>query len=214
MAVSAEKIGSDKYQKIIQAATKVFAEKGFYNSKVSDVAKEAQVADGTIYLYFKNKDDLLISIFEESIDTFTMEVQKSLAQAKGPIEKLRRFIALHLQLVRQNQDTAQVLQIELRQSSKFMKEYAATKFRDYLGIISRILEEGQEQGVFRKEFNPAIVSRALFGAIDEMALEWVLMKKKKYTMEDVAEQLARMVIGGLTRTISNETLKFLDVKKN
>ncbi len=199
MALSAEKIGSDKYQKIIQAATKVFAERGFYNSKVADVAKEAQVADGTIYLYFKNKDDLLISIFEESIDTFTAEVERSLAQAKDPIEKLRRFITLHLELVRQNQDTAQVLQIELRQSSKFMKEYAASKFRDYLGIISRILIEGQEQGVFKKEFNATIVKRALFGAIDEMALEWVLMRKKKYTMEEVAQQLCQLVIEGIKR---------------
>ena len=139
MAVSAEKIGSEKYQKIILAATKVFAQKGFYNSKVADVAKEANVADGTIYLYFKNKDDLLISIFEESIDTFTLEVQKQIAGVTDPIEKLKRFITLHLELVRSNQDTAQVLQIELRQSTKFIKEYAGTKFKDYLNIVSDIL---------------------------------------------------------------------------
>jgi TetR/AcrR family transcriptional regulator, fatty acid metabolism regulator protein len=197
MALSAEKIGSEKYQKIILAATKVFADKGFYNAKVADVAKEAQVADGTIYLYFKNKDDLLISIFEDSMDTFTAAVQNRMEMAKDPVEKLRQFITLHLDLVRQNQDTAQVLQIELRQSSKFMKEYAATKFRDYLEIVSRILEEGQTQGVFKKSINPFIVKRAIFGAIDEMALEWVLMKKKKYSMEEVADQLCTMFIDGL-----------------
>src|SRR5689334_19712072 len=134
MALSAERLASGKYEKIIQAATKVFAKKGFYNSTVSDVAKEAQVADGTIYLYFKNKDDLLISIFEESMDNFTTNVLRGMETAQGPIEKLRRFIQLHLDLVRQNQDVAQVLQIELRQSSKFMKEYGATKFRDYLNL--------------------------------------------------------------------------------
>jgi len=197
MAISAQKTGTEKYQKIIQAATKVFAQKGFYNSKVADVAKEAKVADGTIYLYFKNKDDLLISIFENSMDTFTGEVQKIVEGVSDPVEKLRRFIKLHLELVRQNQDTAQVLQIELRQSSKFMKEYAATKFRDYLNRISMILEEGQEKGVFRKDINPFIVKRAIFGAVDEMALDWVLMKKKKYSMEEVDDQLCSMFIEGL-----------------
>jgi len=197
MAVSAEKIGSEKYQKIIQAATKVFAQKGFYNSKVADVAKEANVADGTIYLYFKNKDDLLISIFEESIDTFTLEVQKQIAGVTDPVEKLARFITLHLDLVRSNQDTAQVLQIELRQSTKFIKEYAGTKFKDYLNIVSDILEEGQAKGVFRKDLNSAIVKRVIFGAVDEMALEWVLMKKKKYSMEEAAAQICAMFIEGL-----------------
>lgn len=197
MAINAEKIGSEKYQKIIQAATKVFAEKGFYNSKVSDVAKEAQVADGTIYLYFKNKDDLLISIFEDSMDHFTSSVQGEMAEAQGPIDRLKRFIRLHLELVREHQDTAQVLQIELRQSSKFMKEYAASKFKDYLDIISKILEDGQGLGQFRKNINPQIVKRAIFGAIDEMALEWVLMKKKKYSVDEVAQQLCTMFIDGL-----------------
>ena len=189
--------GGWRWPKIIQAATKVFAQKGFYNSKVADVAKEAAVADGTIYLYFKNKDDLLISIFENSMDAFTSEVQKVVEGLSDPIEKLRLFIRLHLELVRLNQDTAQVLQIELRQSSKFMKEYAATKFRDYLNWIALILEEGQAKGVFKKNINPTIIKRAIFGAVDEMALDWVLMKKKKYTMEEVAEQLCFMFIEGL-----------------
>ena len=197
MPVNTQKTGTEKYQKIIQAATKVFAQKGFYNSKVSDVAKEAKVADGTIYLYFKNKDDLLISIFENSMDTFTGEIQKIVEGVSDPFEKLRLFIKLHLELVRENQDTAQVLQIELRQSSKFMKEYAATKFRDYLSRISMILEEGQEKGVFKKSINAVIIKRAIFGAVDEMALDWVLMKKKKYTMEEVADQLCSMFIEGL-----------------
>lgn len=196
----AEKTTSDKYQKIIQAATHVFASKGFYNSKVSDIAREADVADGTIYLYFKNKDDLLISIFETSIDTFIQSVQKTLEAIRNPVEKLHQFIHLHLELVQNNQDVAQVLQIELRQSTKFMKEYAATRFREYLDEISAIIEQGQKEGVFRSAINPMIVKRAIFGAIDEMALEWVLMKKKKYSMEEVADQLCLMLTDGLKTT--------------
>lgn len=197
MTSQAQKIGSDKYQKIIQAATRVFAQKGFYNAKVADVAREANVADGTIYLYFKNKDDLLISIFENSMDTFISEVQRRIESLQDPAEKLKQFIRLHLDIVRQNQDIAQVLQIELRQSSKFMKEYAATKFRDYLNIISQILEEGQTAGIFKKNIAPLILKRAIFGAVDEMALEWVLMKRKKYSTEEVAEQVCAMFLEGI-----------------
>ncbi len=199
MKNTAEKLQSDKYQKIIQAATHVFALKGFYNSKVSDIAEEADVADGTIYLYFKNKDDILISIFEHSMDTFIGTVENTLSTLQDPIEKLHQFIFLHLELVQNNQDVAQVLQIELRQSSKFMKEYAASKFLDYLNIVANLLEEGQAKGIFRKEINPAIVKRAIFGAVDEMALEWVLMKKKKYTMEEVANQICIMLTEGLKK---------------
>ena len=197
MRNTAEKIQSDKYERIIQAATRVFASKGFYNAKVADVAREADVADGTIYLYFKNKDDLLISIFEHSMDTFIQSVQKTLEEVSDPVEKLHRFIRLHLELVQNNQDIAQVLQIELRQSSKFMKEYAATKFRDYLDVISKILEEGQSKGVFNAAINPGIVKRSIFGAVDEMALDWVLMKKKKYTIQEVADQLCILFTNGL-----------------
>jgi len=197
MKSSAEKIQTDKYQKIIQAATKVFASQGFYNSKVADIAREADVADGTIYLYFKNKDDILISIFENSMDTFIGALKKTLGGLKDPVEKLHCFIRLHLELVENNQDVAQVLQIELRQSSKFMKEYAATKFRDYMEIIAGVLEEGQRAGIFKKEVSPSIVKRAIFGAVDEMALEWVLMKKKKYTIREVADQLCLMLTEGL-----------------
>ncbi len=197
MKSSTERTQSDKYQKIIHAATKVFASKGFYNAKVADVAEEADVADGTIYLYFKNKDDILISIFEDSIDGFITAIQQKIRTITGPIEKLHEFIRLHLALVEENQDVAQVLQIELRQSSKFMKEYAATKFRDYLEIIAAILVEGQASGVFKEAVNPAIVKRAIFGAVDEMALEWVLMKKKKYSLNEVADQLCMMLVEGL-----------------
>jgi TetR/AcrR family fatty acid metabolism transcriptional regulator len=197
MALHAEKIGSDKYQKIIQAATRVFARKGFYNSKVADIAKEAEVADGTIYLYFKNKDDLLISIFEECMDAFAAAAQEMLEKTKDPVEKLKQLVRLHLDFVRKNQDTAQVLQIELRQSSKFMKEYAGTKFKEYLKIIGDILEEGRGKGIFRPNLNCFIAKRALFGAIDEMALEWILMKKKRYNTEEAAEQLCELFIEGL-----------------
>jgi TetR/AcrR family fatty acid metabolism transcriptional regulator len=188
---------TDKSLRILDAAIRVFARKGFYNSTIADVAKIAEVAEGTIYLYFKNKDDLLISIFEHSMDLFILEAQKELEGVGDPKEKLKRFISLHLRLVQKNPELAQVLQIELRQSSKFMKEYEGGKFSDYLNVVRGILEEGQEKGVFRKDIEPRILRRAIFGCVDELALEWLLMTKKKYSLESCAEQVSEMFIKGI-----------------
>ena len=111
---------------------------------------------------------------------------------------MKAFLSLHLKLVQQNPELAQVLQIELRQSSKFMKEYEGGKFSEYLNLVRSILEEGQEKGVFRRDLEPRILRRAIFGAVDELALEWLLMPKKKYSLETCAEQVGDMFIRGIT----------------
>ena len=189
-----------KRQRIIEAAIKVFSENGFYNSTVADVASKADVADGTIYLYFKNKDDLLISIFEYSMDIFIQASEEKLKITEDPKEKLEKFIHLHLELVQKHQELAQVIQVELRQSSKFIKEYVNEKFFQYLGIVGNILEDGKSKGVFKNNLHSSVLKRALFGAIDEIALEWVLMKKKRYSMEEAARQLTIMILDGIANS--------------
>lgn len=189
-----------KRQRIIEAAIMVFSENGFYNSTVADVASKADVADGTIYLYFKNKDDLLISIFEYSMDIFIQASEEKLKTTEDPKEKLEKFIHLHLELVQKHQELAQVIQVELRQSSKFIKEYVNEKFFQYLGIVGNILEEGKEKGTFKNNLHSSVLKRALFGAIDEIALEWVLMKKKRYSMEEAARQLTIMILDGIANS--------------
>ena len=195
--ITDKKIGADKYQKIIDAAIRVFAKKGFYNSKVADVAKLAEVADGTIYLYFKNKDDLLISIFEHSMAYFFDEARRELQTLTCPDAKLKRFIALHLNLVEQNQHLATVLQLELRSSNKFMKEHKVDTFFAYLQLIEEILTEGKEKNVFRADCNVQIIKRAIFGMIDEIALEWMLMHAKRYSLESAADEIYKLVAAGI-----------------
>jgi len=187
----------DKHARIIEAATKIFSQKGYFHSKIADVAEAAGVAEGTIYLYFKSKEDLLISIFEHSMDKFIHEGKKELSKFSSPEEKFKRFVHFHLSLVQENQNLSHVIQLELRQSSKFMKEYKADKFFDYLRVVEEIIEEGQKSGVFSLKINPKIIRRAIFGAVDEMALEWVLMKEKKYTLEKCADQLCEMFLNGM-----------------
>lgn len=189
----------DKHQKIIKAALKIFAKKGFYNSRVSEIAKEAEVADGTIYLYFKNKDDILISVFETEMKKMIDSMKKGLDKCDDPIDKVRMFAFQHLNMITENQDWAEVAQVELRQSSKFMREYVKDHYMDYLNIFAYVIREGQEKGVFKETINTGIAKRAFFGALDEMGRYWVLSAAKRYSVKETAKQISDIFIEGITK---------------
>jgi TetR/AcrR family fatty acid metabolism transcriptional regulator len=187
----------NKHQKILQAAIKVFSEKGFYNSRVSEIAKEANVADGTIYLYFKNKDDILISLFEEEFGKVVRDMRAALAQEKDALQKIKRFAITHLSIVSKHPHLAEVMGVEVRQSTKFMKEYVNQPFIEYLNLIRSVVTEGQEKGLLRKDLTPGVMKRALFGALDEMARYWVLSTKKKHSIDEAALQISDIFIRGM-----------------
>lgn len=189
---------SDKHQKIIQAAVKVFARKGFFSARISDIAKEAKVADGTIYLYFNNKYDILISIFEEEIGKIILQVKLAIEQEEDPCKMLEIFAMHHLKLVEEKRDLAEVLQMELRQSNKFMKEYRNTRFIEYVDIISTIIHLGQKKNIFRENLLPGVAKRAFFGALDEMARLWVLAPETGYSIEEAAKQISDIFLVGVT----------------
>ena len=188
---------SDKHRRIIEAALKVFAKNGFYNSKVSEIAREANVADGTIYLYFENKDDILISLFEEELSNVLDAINGELAKQSDPVRKLERFAEVHLNLVKDHQALSEIIQVEVRQSSKFMKEYKNEKFLEYLNIISAIIREGQQKGIFRQDIEPGIAKRAFFGALDEMSRYWVLSEVRKYSIAKAVQDISSIFLRGM-----------------
>ncbi|MFH1148693.1 MAG: TetR/AcrR family transcriptional regulator [Pseudomonadota bacterium] len=190
----------DKHEKIIQAAVKVFARNGFFNSRISEIAKEANVADGTIYLYFNNKYDILISLFEEEMARIIANMRQELGKESDALRKLEIFAQVHLRIVEENKALAEVLQVELRQSSKFMKEYRNKRFAEYVNIVSSIIRKGQEEGTIRKDVMPGIAKRAFFGALDEMSRFWVLSPQKKYSITTAAKQISDFFIRGIAET--------------
>ena len=189
--------GAEKRERILRAAIKIFSHKGFFNSKISDIARSAGVADGTIYLYFKNKDDLLISLFEEKMAEVVADVRGRVAAGNGALSRLKIFIENHMSLLVREAGLIEVLQVELRQSNKFMKEYVPVKFLEYLDVISEILERGKQEGAFRQDLNVTVARRAVFGALDEMALAYVLSRKRKYDPADAAAEIYRIFAEGL-----------------
>jgi len=188
---------SDKHQKILNAAIKVFGQKGFFNARISDIAKEADVADGTIYLYFNNKYDILLTLFEEEIDKLISDIKTAIAEKTDQREMLYIFALHHLRVVIEKKELAEVLQMELRQSGESIKEYRRNKFADYVNIISDIIRTGQEKHIFRRDLKPGIIKRAFFGALDEMSRLWILNPDHSYTLEESAESISDIFLNGI-----------------
>jgi TetR/AcrR family fatty acid metabolism transcriptional regulator len=187
----------DKHGKIIRAATKVFAKKGFFNARISDIAKEAKVADGTIYLYFNNKFDILISVFEQEIGKLVDQITLLIAQEEDPKKMLEIFITKHLTEMKKNRNLAEVIQIELRQTNKIIRDYRNNKFSEYVDIISTIIKLGQEKNIYRRDILPNIAKRAIFGALDEIARIWSLNLDTQYSVEETARQVTDIFQNGI-----------------
>src|SRR3954447_20800383 len=180
---------------IPRPATDVFAERGFFNAQVADVARVAGVAAGTVYLYFKSKDDLLISIFERSMREGLTNGRAAVAKLDDPRERLVRLARAHLARLGADRNLAIVFQVELRQSTKFMERFSATLLRDYLGLIREAIADGQRAGLFRTDVKATAMAKMLFGALDEMATNWIL-SRRRYSLEADADTVVDLFING------------------
>jgi TetR/AcrR family fatty acid metabolism transcriptional regulator len=197
----ARAVVADKREAILRAAIKVFARRGYFNSKVADIAKEAGIADGTVYLYFKSKDEILHSIFDRAMEEFIAEGKREIAEIKGADQRLRRIAQLHLEKLGADRDLAVVFQVELRGSTKFMEEFSGGGFAEYLDIIRRTIAEGQKSGVFRADLKPLTAAKILYGALDEMVTNWIL-SAKPYPLAPMADAVLEVFFGGVLQNES------------
>jgi TetR/AcrR family transcriptional regulator, fatty acid metabolism regulator protein len=189
---------TDKREAILRAAIHVFAKKGYFSSKVSDIAGEAGIADGTVYLYFKSKEEILHSVFNRAMATFISEANRELEQIREPAAKIKRIAQLHLEGLGADRELAIVFQVELRGSTKFMEEFSATGFAEYLDVIRQAIEQGQKEGVFRNDLHPITCAKILYGALDEMVTNWIL-SKKSYPLVPMAEEVLKIFFGGVIK---------------
>ncbi len=188
---------SDKYRRILEAAIKVFAQQGFFQSTVSQIAKEAGVADGTIYLYFKNKDDLLRQLFSYKTGEIIGRFKEEMAKAGTATEKLQTLIRCHLEEFQRDMHIAIVYQAETRQSRHKKVEGIINELtKTYLSLISEIIETGQEEGSIRKDLYLGLVKRFILGAVDEVINTWVL-SGAKYDLVSMADPLVELYLKGI-----------------
>lgn len=186
----------DKPQQIIEAAVRVFARKGYFNSRVSDIAREAGIAAGTIYLYFKTKEDILTTLFREKMAEFVAKLWKAMADQPDPVSKVRRLVYLHFDLLERNPELAEVVQIELRQGQKFFRGASSQEIASYFALIGSVLEEGVAAGRFRANLPVKVATKMLFGTMDQMATSWVL-GKREYRLVDTADAVANLFLQGV-----------------
>ena len=186
----------DKREAILRAAIRTFARHGFFSAQVADIARAAGVAAGTVYLYFENKDDLLVSIFDRTMAEAIEEGRQALESVTDPITRLDEIARLHLARMGRDRDLAVVCQVELRQSVKFMERFSSTRLREYLGIIRDAIASGQQRGVFRDGLKPTVAAKLFFGMLDEMATNWVL-SPRRYPLEAESALVVDLFVNGL-----------------
>ena len=180
----------EKRARIIDAAIEVFAEKGFRGARISDIAAEAGIAAGTIYLYFKNKDEVLLSIFEEKMEEVIAHLKTGLEGISNHRDRLRIFARTHFDLLQEHPSLAQVFQVELRQSHRFLREYRPEHLWAYLSVIDEIIRDGQAAGIWRGDLDPFLMKWAFFGALDELSIQWVLARKReRFNLDQAADQV-------------------------
>lgn len=193
----------DKYQAIIDAAVRVIAKHGYHNAQVAKIAREANVADGTIYLYFRNKDDVLISVFREKMGEFIHATRERLDQVPTAEEKLRELIHMHLSQLAQNWDMAVVTQIELRQSNPVVRTEIRETLRQYYRLIEDVVRQGMAEGVFRRDVDVRTIRMMIFGTLDETATSWV-MKKGKFDLLAQVDPIHRLLLSALRKSEQRE----------
>ncbi len=186
-----------KRERILDAAVLEIARQGYYGTTVSTIARRAGVADGTIYLYFKNKEDVLVSIFERAMQRFIGEAQRIVDEhGAGAEEKLRRIVALHLSLLGENRDLAIIFQVEFRHTVHVLELLSRSRIRDYLALIAGVVQQGKDEGVFRPEADALLTAKVIFGVLDEMGTDWVLSHKNT-RLGSRAEPVSDLLLGGL-----------------
>jgi TetR/AcrR family fatty acid metabolism transcriptional regulator len=190
-----EKI-NDKYDRILEAAVKVFAEHGFFQSTVSQIAREAGVADGTIYLYFKNKDDILVQFFSYKTRQVFSRFREEVDGADNAVDKLRNLIRRHLEEFQNDRNMAIVYRAETHQKSRLVEAQIKEMSKMYLDIVSEIVEQGQEEGVVRKDLYLSLVKRFILGAVDEVINTWI-HSDGKYDIGTMADPLVDLFIRGI-----------------
>lgn len=184
-----------KYKQIIDAAVIAIAENGYHQAQVSKIAKQAGVADGTIYLYFKNKEDILISLFQEKMGNFVEKIEERIAGKESAAEKLLMMVETHFKILSDDLHLAIVTQLELRQSNKELRMRINNVLKGYLKVIEQILLDGKESGEFDSELNVRLARQMIFGTVDETATTWV-MSDQKYDLQALAGPVHKLLLNG------------------
>jgi len=175
---------------------RVFAKQGFFNATISRIAREAGVADGTIYLYFRNKDDILIQFFNYKAKQVFQGFKREAEQASDAIEMLFRLIRRHLEEFQKDRNMAIVYQSEFHQIRRIAEPQIREMYQLYSDLIARIIEQGQQEGSIRQDLYLGLVKRMVIGTVDETISTW-LHSGGRYDLAALAQPLLDLFLRGI-----------------
>lgn len=187
---------NDKRTALLNAAIDVFGKRGFIKANISDVAEIAGVASGTVYLYFKNKDDLLLQAMQQMMDQNLKQIKKKLAQIPLAVDKLFMFFYYHVEVFSQHPSMARFLVVELRQSEEFFKRYPTyNPYHDYKELVLELITKSIAEGT-TKPYNPETLAFLIIGAMDTVLTQWVI-HPESVDLEAVALEMRVILHNGM-----------------
>jgi TetR/AcrR family fatty acid metabolism transcriptional regulator len=192
------RLSEEKRRRILDAALKVFVRYGFYNAKVSEIAREAGVAHGTIYLYFKSKEDLLTAIFKEQMGDGIRYIKGQVDQVEGAKAKLKRLIEEQIELAERHRDLTELILLEMRQSSKFLKSDAVMIIAEYIEFIEQILKEGVASGEIRGDLDTTIIATTIYASFEGMVTRW-LLEGGSFDLKGAADDIYTALMEGISQ---------------
>jgi TetR/AcrR family transcriptional regulator, fatty acid metabolism regulator protein len=188
--------GGDKYRRILDASIDVIAENGFFNARINEIAQRAGVADGTVYLYFKNKDHILRTAIDTGFQQFFERIREAQSHTTNCRERLEIIAVQHLQTLTARRNLAVLMQTEVRQSAKFVSEFSFQHIVDYLNLVREVVREGQAAGELRAELSDRLVAHCFFGALDEIVNAWVF-SGRVFEPTSTAAQIVDILFTGI-----------------
>jgi len=190
---------SERKRQILSSAIKVIGERGFQNATISEIAKNAQMGDATIYEYFKSKEDLLLAIPLEMNKELIPQIEDHMMGIKGAFNKLRKFIWWYLNFFEKNPEYGSIVLLELKTSRTYISTEAYQAARTFYQVVLDIIKEGQEEGTIDNEIDIYVARSICIGAIEHIVIRW-LLKDRKYSVTQYADQLIDLLINALKKT--------------
>ena len=203
--------GKDKLPAIIDAALEVFAEKGFHNATIAEIARKAHVSEATVYEYCGSKEDLLFSIPEEITRSSVERVESILPFIKGAENRLRAVVYGYYQVYRDNPQYSSLVLLDLKHNRKFMQTEGYHMVRKAAGILLGVIKEGIESGEFKSDIDPQLVRSMVLGTIEHVFFRWHLMERQE-ELPDFVDRVMDIIMGGIREPDRSQPPLRLDVR--
>ncbi|MBN1882593.1 MAG: TetR/AcrR family transcriptional regulator [Deltaproteobacteria bacterium] len=192
----------DKTQVILDAAIRVFARKGYYGARVSDIANEAGIAYGLVYHYFKNKEDLLLSIFRTRWDQFLDAIRSIMETGTDPAEMIRKVISFLFHSYKNNPAMIEVMIMDVTKSTRFLNDENISHFLEAFSLITQIVDLGKDSNIFKPDIDSTMTAYTIYGSVERMMLLWILRDQKSITIEEAksaSNMVSTILLNGMIR---------------